>query len=357
MKQADEDAPAPSVPSANRITLLRDADGDGVAETRTVVPRRAELALRHGAGRQRPLRRRHRRGAALPLHGRRRRRSTAPGVKVVDLPAGPINHHWTKNVIASADGRKLYVTVGSNSNVGENGIDGRGRPRRDLGGRPGDRRAPRVRLRPAQSERPGLGAEQTGALWTGGQRARRDRQRPRARLHDLGAGRRASTAGPTATTASTSTRASSRSGPTWSPRRSCPTTRWARTPPRSAWPSPSARHCRPQFAQRRLRRPARLVEPQAAQRLQGDLRALRRRQAGRRTPIDVLTGFLDADGNALRPAGRRRPSTGTGALLVADDVGNAVWRVTGEKRGAQIRRISPAPAFPRCGRRPARRWP
>jgi glucose/arabinose dehydrogenase len=47
---------------------------------------------------------------------------TAPGVKVVDLPAGPIDHHWTKNVIASADGRHLYVTVGSNSNVGENGI-------------------------------------------------------------------------------------------------------------------------------------------------------------------------------------------------------------------------------------------
>jgi glucose/arabinose dehydrogenase len=44
------------------------------------------------------------------------------GVKVWDLPAG-INHHWTKNVVASADGKKLYVTVGSNSNVGENGMD------------------------------------------------------------------------------------------------------------------------------------------------------------------------------------------------------------------------------------------
>jgi hypothetical protein len=49
-------------------------------------------------------------------------RITAPGVKVVDLPAGTINHHWTKNVIASPDGRHLYVTVGSNSNAGENGI-------------------------------------------------------------------------------------------------------------------------------------------------------------------------------------------------------------------------------------------
>ena len=48
---------------------------------------------------------------------------TAPGVKVVDLPAGTINHHWTKNVIASRDGSRLYVTVGSNSNVGENGME------------------------------------------------------------------------------------------------------------------------------------------------------------------------------------------------------------------------------------------
>ena len=45
------------------------------------------------------------------------------GVKVADLPAGPINHHWTKNVIASRDGSKLYVTVGSNSNVSENGME------------------------------------------------------------------------------------------------------------------------------------------------------------------------------------------------------------------------------------------
>jgi glucose/arabinose dehydrogenase len=49
-------------------------------------------------------------------------RITAPGIKVVDLPAGPINHHWTKNLIASPDGSKLYVTVGSNSNVAERGM-------------------------------------------------------------------------------------------------------------------------------------------------------------------------------------------------------------------------------------------
>jgi glucose/arabinose dehydrogenase len=43
-------------------------------------------------------------------------------MKVVDLPAGTINHHWTRNIIASHDGSRLYVTVGSNSNVGENGM-------------------------------------------------------------------------------------------------------------------------------------------------------------------------------------------------------------------------------------------
>ena len=48
---------------------------------------------------------------------------TAPAEKVADLPGGPINHHWTKNIIASKDGTKLYATVGSNSNVAENGLD------------------------------------------------------------------------------------------------------------------------------------------------------------------------------------------------------------------------------------------
>jgi glucose/arabinose dehydrogenase len=48
---------------------------------------------------------------------------SAPGAKIADLPAGPRNHHWTKNLIASRDGSKLYATVGSNSNIGENGME------------------------------------------------------------------------------------------------------------------------------------------------------------------------------------------------------------------------------------------
>jgi glucose/arabinose dehydrogenase len=49
-------------------------------------------------------------------------RVAGPATKVVDLPAGPINHHWTKNLLASHDGSRLYATVGSNSNAGENGL-------------------------------------------------------------------------------------------------------------------------------------------------------------------------------------------------------------------------------------------
>ena len=50
-------------------------------------------------------------------------RITAAATVVVALPGGPINHHWTKNVIANKDGSKLYVAVGSNSNAAENGFD------------------------------------------------------------------------------------------------------------------------------------------------------------------------------------------------------------------------------------------
>jgi len=109
-------------PSANRITLLRDADGDGVAETRTVFI--ADVSSPFGmaligndlyvAATDALLRYRYEPDATSI--------ATRPS-KVVDLPAGSINHHWTKNVIASRDGRKLYVTVGSNSNVAENGLD------------------------------------------------------------------------------------------------------------------------------------------------------------------------------------------------------------------------------------------
>jgi glucose/arabinose dehydrogenase len=111
-----------AVPSANRITLLRDSNGDGVADLRSVLIE----------GLNSPF------GMALVGHTLYVANSDAvlsfpytdgatqiqaAGTKVVDLPGGPINHHWTKNLIASQDGSKLYVTVGSNSNVAERGME------------------------------------------------------------------------------------------------------------------------------------------------------------------------------------------------------------------------------------------
>ncbi|WP_131107405.1 sorbosone dehydrogenase family protein [Pseudomonas sp. Sample_10] len=110
------------VPSANRITLLRDKDHDGVAETRTVFLENLNSPFGmtlvgndlYVADTDRLLRFHYENGDTA---------IKSQPIKVVDLPGGTLNHHWTKNVIASRDGSKLYVTVGSNSNVGENGMD------------------------------------------------------------------------------------------------------------------------------------------------------------------------------------------------------------------------------------------
>ncbi len=108
-------------PSANRITLLRDADDDGVAETRSVFLAGLNspfgMALTGSdlfvANTDAIMRYRYVEGS-LQLD--------PAGTRVTELPAGTINHHWTKNVIASRDAKRLYATVGSNSNVAENGM-------------------------------------------------------------------------------------------------------------------------------------------------------------------------------------------------------------------------------------------
>jgi hypothetical protein len=84
---------------------------------------------------------------------------TAPPEKIADLPAGTINHHWSKNVIASPDGSRLYVTVGSNSNAGENGIANEADRAAILQIDPATGQS-RICLRPAQSERPCLACQQ-----------------------------------------------------------------------------------------------------------------------------------------------------------------------------------------------------
>jgi glucose/arabinose dehydrogenase len=111
-----------AVPSANRITLLRDADGDGVAETRSVFA--SGLNSPFGMALVGDVLYVADTDALIKLpYSSGETQIKAPPVKVADLPAGPLNHHWTKNVIANADGSKLYVAIGSNSNVAENGLD------------------------------------------------------------------------------------------------------------------------------------------------------------------------------------------------------------------------------------------
>ncbi|TBW38132.1 sorbosone dehydrogenase family protein [Azotobacter chroococcum] len=121
MKRAMARAGA-GVPSANRISLLRDGDGDGVAEIRTTLLENLNspfgMALvgdqLYVANTDAIVRFPYREGET---------RIDVPGVKVADLPAGTLNHHWTKDLIASRDGSRLYVTVGSNSNVAEHGME------------------------------------------------------------------------------------------------------------------------------------------------------------------------------------------------------------------------------------------
>ena len=111
-----------AVPSANKITLLRDINSDGIPEVRTVFIKGLNSPFGmvlvgetlFVANTDALIRFPYETGQT---------RITATGFKVADLPAGTINHHWTKNVTANHDGTKLYVTVGSNSNVAENGID------------------------------------------------------------------------------------------------------------------------------------------------------------------------------------------------------------------------------------------
>lgn len=312
-------------PSANRITLLRDTNGDGVADSRSVLLEGLNspfgMALvgndLYVANSDAVLRFPYQPGQT---------RITAPGAKVVDLPAGPINHHWTKNIIASPDGRRLYATVGSNSNVAENGMEAEeGRAAIwviDLA--TGNHRIFASGLRNPN----GLAWEpSTGALWTVvnerdeigsdlvpdymtsvkdggfygwpysyyGQHVDRrvEPQRPdlvaAAIPPDYALGPHTASLGLARSRPGTALPASFAEGMFIGQHGS-----WNRNPPSGY---------KVVFVPFRDGRPS------------GE-------------PVDVLTGFLDKDGNALgRPVGVALD--GAGGLLVADDVGNRVWRVTG----------------------------
>ncbi len=152
------------VPSADRISLLRDTDRDGIAETKTVFLKGlfspfgmtligSDLFV---ANADAVVRFRYQEGTT---------EITEPGEKIADLPGGPLNHHWTKNIIANKDGTKLYATVGSNSNVGENGMENEERRASIL---EIDIASRTTRIFASGLRNPnGMGWEpQTGALWT-----------------------------------------------------------------------------------------------------------------------------------------------------------------------------------------------
>jgi len=312
------------VPSANRVTLLRDADGDGVAETRSVLLEKLTspfgMALvgdtLYVANTDALVRFPYTRGETHIV--------AAPTV-VTPLPAGTINHHWTKNVVASPDGRRLYVSVGSNSNVAENGIDKETERAAILEVDPatgGHRvfasglRNPvgmawepeRGALWVSVNERDELGSDlvpdymtsvHDGAFygWPFSYYGQHIDTRPKARRPDLVAKAVAPDYALGAHTASL--------GLAWSP---------------DSAASLPARFRHGMFVgqhgswNRRPRSGYRVIFVPFANGM----------PAG--SPVDVLTGFVREGGDAMgRPVGVA--IDGRGALLVADDVGNAVWRV------------------------------
>ncbi len=313
------------VPSANRITLLRDGGADH-APLRSVFLEGLNspfgMALvgneLYVADTDALLRFPYRPGDT---------RIAAGGVKVLDLPAGPINHHWTKNVIAAADGRHLYVTVGSNSNVGENGVAAEaGRAAIwEVDAATGEHHVLASGLRNPV----GLGLEPiTGALWTAvnerdeigsdlvpdymtavrpggfygwpysyyGQHVD-DRVKPER--PDLVAAAIPPDYALGAHTASLGLAFSGAPSPSGIA---------AAFPDGAFIGQHGSWNRRPPSGYKVVFVPFRSGRPT------GD-------------PVDVLTGFLSPDGDALgRPVGVAIDRQG--ALLVADDVGNRIWRVT-----------------------------
>lgn len=163
MGQAMKKAGA-ATPTANRISLLRDANGDGTAETKTVFIAGLNSPFGMATANGRLYIADTDAVVSVPYTSGQMN-STATPEKLTDLPAGTLNHHWTKSLIASKDGTKLYATVGSNSNVAENGMDkeeGRGAIW-EINSKTGAKRVFATGLRNPN----GMGWEPTsGALWT-----------------------------------------------------------------------------------------------------------------------------------------------------------------------------------------------
>jgi glucose/arabinose dehydrogenase len=313
------------VPSANRITLLRDADGDGVAETRSVFL--ADLFSPFGMALVGDVFYVANSDAVVRFpYVTGQTQITTPPTRIVELPGGPLNHHWTKSLIASPDGSRLFVGVGSNSNVAENGIDkeeGRaavweidpatGRHRvfasglRNPVGLAWEPR--RAALWVAVNERDELGSDlvpdymtsiRDGGFygWPWSYYGQHVDTRVKPARPDLVASAIVPDYALGPHTASL--------GLAWSGSASLPApfTRGMFVGQHGSW------NREPRSGYRVIFVPF------------GD--------TGMPTgmPLDVLTGFVRSNGDAMgRPVGVA--IDGRGALLVADDVGNAIWRVTG----------------------------
>jgi hypothetical protein len=311
-------------PTANRISLLRDADGDGVAELKTAFL----------TGLNSPF------GMALvgnelfiantdavvkAPYQEGQTQITATPVKVADLPGGPLNHHWTKSLVANPDGTKLYVGVGSNSNVAEHGMEkeeGRAAVW-EIDVKTGASRVYGSGLRNPV----GIDFEpQTGKLWTAVNE--RDEIGP-----DL------------VPDYMTTVQDGGFYGWPWSYFGQVVDERVK--PPR---PDMVAKAIKPDYALGAHTASLGLSFAEGAQLgaqfsngafigQHGSWNRTPRSgykvifvpfENGQPTgqPVDVLTGFLDKDENALgRPVGVEIDKRG--GLLVADDVGNKIWRVTG----------------------------
>jgi len=314
------------VPSADRITLLRDADGDGQAELRGVFLQGLHspfgMALVGG-----DLYVANADGIVRYPYQAGQTSIQDPGTRVTDLPAG-VNHHWTKNIVASRDGSKLFATVGSNSNVAERGLaveEGRAAIWEI------DRASGAKRLFAGGLRNPnGLAWEpRTGALWT----VVNERDEIGSDL---------------APDYLTAVRDGGFYGWPWS--------YWGQNVDQRvqpARPDMVARAVPPDYALGSHVAPlglafadGRLPPPFAEGAFVGEHGSWNRRpmagykvvfvpfQAGRPSgpPVEFLGGFLSPDGDAWgRPVGVATDARG--ALLVADDVGNTVWRVAPAREG------------------------
>ena len=311
------------VPSPNRLVLLRDTHADGVADMRAVFLE----------GLNSPY------GIALvgdqlfvadtnaireyPYHAGQTH-IDQPGSILTQLPAGRINHHWTKNLVASPDGRFLYVSIGSNSNVGENGLAAeQGRAQIwQVDVRTGEHRSfatglrnpnglafaldPKPVLWTAVNERDALGSDlvpdymtsvRDGGFygWPFSYYGQHLDERVQPQRPDLAAQAIAPDYALGAHTASLGLAITAHSG------LPAPFTAGAFVGQHGSW------NRRPPSGYRVI------FVPFVDGRPDGD-------------PIDVLTGFLNPDGQARgRPVGVA--SDGHGGVLVADDVGNTIWRV------------------------------